>query len=155
VPKVSAGLLMFRTQPTLELFLVHPGGPFFRGKDEGAWSIPKGEVEGEDEPLHRALVEFSEETGFAAPAGGFIELGEVRQKGGKRVLAWAFEGDGDPSAIRSNEFEIEWPPRSGRKQTFPEIDRAGFFAPELARRKLNSAQAELVSRLEEKLEAKG
>ncbi len=151
VTKLSAGLLMFRRGQGLELFLVHPGGPLFRNKDEGAWSIPKGEVENGAEPLASALREFSEETGAAAPDGELVPLGEIRQKGGKRVVAWAIEGDVDPTSVKSNTFEMEWPPRSGRKQEFPEIDRAEFFPPELARRKLNPAQAELVDRLERKL----
>jgi len=152
VTKLSAGLLMFRRSRGLELFLVHPGGPFFRNKDEGGWSIPKGEVEDGAEPLDEALREFAEETGSAPPAGVLVPLGEVRQKGGKRVVAWAIEGDLEPSAVKSNTFEMEWPPRSGRRERFPEIDRADFFPPELARRKLNPAQAELVDRLERKLE---
>jgi predicted NUDIX family NTP pyrophosphohydrolase len=145
---------MFRRSRGLELFLVHPGGPFFRNKDEGSWSIPKGEVEDGTDPLAAALREFAEETGAAAPRGELLSLGEIRQKGGKRVLAWAIEGDFPPSAVKSNTFEIEWPPRSGRKQRFPEVDRAEFFPPELARRKLNPAQAELVDRLEKKLEGR-
>ncbi len=148
---LSAGLLMFRRKGGLELFLVHPGGPFFRNKDEGAWSIPKGEVEPSEDPLSTARREFSEETGVDVPENGYVALGEVRQKGGKRVTAWAFEGDCNPTAIRSNTFEIEWPPRSGKKQSFPEVDRAEFFAPDAARVKLNAAQAELVSRLEDAL----
>ena len=150
--RVSAGLLMFRRNRGLELFLVHPGGPFFRNKDEGAWSIPKGEVEEGDEPLKAALREFSEETGAPPPEGDVVPLGEIRQKGGKRVLAWAVEGDLDPSSVKSNTFELEWPPRSGRRERFPEVDRADFFPPDLARRKLNPAQAELVDRLERKLQ---
>ena len=150
--RVSAGLLMFRRNRGLELFLVHPGGPFFRNKDECAWSIPKGEVEEGDEPLKAALREFSEETGAPPPEGDVVPLGEIRQKGGKRVLAWAVEGDLDPSSVKSNTFELEWPPRSGRRERFPEVDRAGFFPPDLARRKLNPAQAELVDRLERKLQ---
>ena len=142
---------MFRRRGGLELFLVHPGGPFFRNKDEGAWSIPKGEVESSEDPLLTARREFSEETGIDVPDNGYVALGEVRQKGGKRVTAWAFEGDCDPSAIRSNTFEIEWPPRSGQRQTFPEVDRAQFFSPDAARVKLNAAQAELVTRLENAL----
>ncbi len=148
---LSAGLLMFRRSGGLELLLVHPGGPFFRNKDEGVWSIPKGEVEPSEDPLSTARREFSEETGIEAPDNGYVALGEIRQKGGKRVTAWAFEGDCDPAAIRSNTFEIEWPPRSGQRQTFPEVDRADFFSPDAARGKLNAAQAELVSRLEEAL----
>jgi predicted NUDIX family NTP pyrophosphohydrolase len=144
---------MFRRRPGLELLLVHPGGPFFRNKDEGAWSIPKGEVEEGAEPLAAALREFSEETGGAAPEGELVPLGEIRQKGGKRVVAWAIEGDFDPTSVKSNSFEMEFPPRSGRKEQFPEIDRAEFFPPDLARRKLNRAQAELVDRLERKLES--
>ncbi|MGH9319175.1 MAG: NUDIX domain-containing protein [Vicinamibacteria bacterium] len=152
--KLSAGLVVFRRRVpsrSLELFLVRPGGPFFRAKDDGFWSIPKGQVEEGDEPLARARKEFQEETGFAPPEGNFLPLGEVRQKGGKRVVAWAIEGDCDPGAIQSNTFEMEWPPRTGRRQKFPEVDRAGFFPPDLARRKLNPAQAELVARLENEL----
>jgi predicted NUDIX family NTP pyrophosphohydrolase len=148
VTKLSAGLLMFRRMRGLEVLLVHPGGPFFRGKDEGVWSIPKGEVEEASEPLATALREFSEETGIEAPASGLVSLGEIRQKGGKRVVAWAVEGDLDPSRLRSNTFEVEWPPRSGRKEKFPEIDRAEFFSPAIARVKLNAAQVELLDRLE-------
>jgi predicted NUDIX family NTP pyrophosphohydrolase len=144
---------MYRRIQGLELFLVHPGGPFFRNRDEGAWSIPKGEVEDGAEPLASALREFAEETGSPPPSGTPVPLGEIRQKGGKRVVAWAVEGDLDLSSVKSNTFELEWPPRSGRRQTFPEIDRAGFFPPELARRKINPAQAELVERLERQLRA--
>lgn len=144
---------MFRRRDGLELFLVHPGGPFFRNQDEGAWSIPKGEVEPSEDPLVTARREFSEETGIDTPETGYVALGDVRQKGGKRVIAWAFEGDGDPAAIdiESNTFEIEWPPRSGKRQSFPEVDRADFFSPDAARVKLNPAQAELVTRLEHAL----
>jgi predicted NUDIX family NTP pyrophosphohydrolase len=148
--RLSAGLLMYRSEP-LEVFLVHPGGPLYQNKDEGVWSIPKGEVEEGDDPFDTARREFAEETGVSPSAPEFFSLGEIRQKGGKRVLAWAFEGDCDPASIRSNSFEMEWPPRSGRRAKFPEVDRASFFPPELARRKLNPAQAELVTRLEEKL----
>ena len=150
--RTSAGILMFRRRDRLELFLVHPGGPFFAKKDAGAWSIPKGEVDSDEDPERTARREFAEETGIVVPDAPLLSLGEVRQKGGKRVLAWAFEGDCDPAAIESNTFEMEWPPRSGRRQRFPEVDRAGFFAPEIARAKLNPAQAVLVDRLEAALE---
>lgn len=152
---LSAGLLMFRRREDLELLLVHPGGPFFRNKDEGAWSIPKGEVEPTEDPLATARREFSEETGIDTPNTGYIALGDIRQKGGKRVTAWAFEGNCDPTTIQSNTFEIEWPPRSGKRQSFPEVDRADFFSPDTAKSKLNPAQAELIPRLEEALEEKG
>ena len=130
----------------LEVLLVHPGGPFWAKKDEGAWQIPKGEwAEGED-PLAAARREFTEETGFTAP-GPFAALGELRQKGGKQVLAWACEGDGDPAQLRSNSFEMEWPPKSGRMQSFPEVDRAGWFTLEDARRKLLPSQLPFLERL--------
>lgn len=151
MPKRSAGLLMFRRRPELELFLVHPGGPFFRNKDEGAWTVPKGEIEGGDDALGTARREFREETGLVVPEEGYIELGELRQKGGKIVLGWAFEGDCEPEALRSNTFEIEWPPRSGRRQSFPEVDRAAFFSPADARRKINPAQTAFIDRLGEAL----
>ena len=135
----------------IELFLVHPGGPFFRDKDDGAWTIPKGELEADEEPLGTARREFNEETGLAVPETGYAFLGEIQQKGGKRVLAWAFEGDCDPDTIASNTFELEWPPRSGLQKSFPEIDRAAFFTAEAARVKLNPAQAAFVNRLEDEL----
>ncbi|MFZ1220991.1 MAG: NUDIX domain-containing protein [Chthoniobacterales bacterium] len=153
---ISAGLLMFRKKESaLEVLLVHPGGPYFQKKDEGAWTIPKGEAaEGED-LLTRARIEFEEELGIAvggaAVAGGtdiWIELGEVKQKGGKRVHAWAFAGDLPPDfQPSSNTFELEWPPRSGKTQPFPEIDQASFFPLELARGKINPAQAVFLDRL--------
>ncbi len=145
---------MYRTSGggKLELLLVHPGGPFFRNKDDGAWTIPKGELEADEEPLETARREFAEETGLTVPEIGYTCLGEVQQKGGKRVLAWAFPGDGDADKVASNTFEMEWPPRSGRKQSFPEIDRAAFFTAETARIKLNSAQVAFVDRLVEKLQ---
>jgi predicted NUDIX family NTP pyrophosphohydrolase len=139
---------MFRKrQGELEVLLVHPGGPFFRNKDDGAWTIPKGEV-GEGEDLFaRARIEFQEELGFA-PSGNWIELGSVKQKGGKTVHAWAFEGDlPDHFKLASNTFEMEWPPRSGSTQTFPEIDRAEFFSIEDARKKINAAQIAFLERL--------
>jgi len=148
--KVSAGLAMFRrTEQGLEILLGHPGGPFFRKKDEGCWSIPKGLIDGDEEPLAAARREFTEETGVPTPAEGYTSLGEIQQKSGKVVRAWAFEGDCDPSAITSNTFELEWPPRSGRIQTFPEIDRAAFFTFSEARLKINSAQAKFIDRLDE------
>lgn len=147
--KQSAGLLMYRLRGgELEVFLAHPGGPFFAAKDDGAWSIPKGEFGPGEEPLAAALREFTEETGIT-PAGELVALGTVRQKSGKVVHAWAFEGDRDDSApIRSNQFEMEWPPGSGRRLEFPEIDRAAFFAPTAARRKILAAQIPFLERLE-------
>ena len=144
--KISAGLLMFRRRRgEVECLLVHPGGPFFARKDEGAWTIPKGEAAAGEELLARAQIEFREELGIAAE-GEFIPLGEVRQKGGKIVHAWAFEGDfvGEP---QSNTFEMEWPPGSGQRELFPEIDRAEFFPCEIARRKINQAQQVFLDRL--------
>lgn len=145
--KLSAGLLMYRGFPALEVFLVHPGGPFFAKKDRGAWSIPKGLVEpGEDIRL-AAIREFTEEVGLPI-TGELIELGSVTQKGGKRVSAWAFAGDA-PEGFEppSNTFELEWPPRSGRKRSFPEVDRAEFFSLEFAREKLLPAQLPFLDRL--------
>ena len=144
----SAGLLMYRLGGgALQVLLVHPGGPFFRHKDEGAWSIPKGEVEPGEEPLAAALREFGEEIGVT-PTGPFLALTPVQQKGGKVVHAWAFEGDCDPAAITCNTVTIEWPPRSGRHAEFPEVDRAGFFGVAEARRKINAGQVPLVDQLE-------
>jgi predicted NUDIX family NTP pyrophosphohydrolase len=130
------------------VLLVHPGGPFFRNKDLGAWTVPKGEIaEGED-LLARARLEFREELGLEAAADHFVDLGSVKQKGGKTVHAWAFEGDLPQNfVIASNTFEIEWPPRSGRTQPFPEIDRAEFFSIEAAKLKINSAQVPFLERL--------
>ena len=145
----SAGLLLYRRRGgRVEVLLVHPGGPFWKNKDDGAWSIPKGEFEEGENPLAAARREFAEETGFQAP-GPFVALGTARQKGGKVIHAWACEGDCDPGAIRSNTFTIEWPPRSGRQQEFPEIDRAAFFGLGEARRKINPAQAVLLDALED------
>ena len=148
----SAGLLLYRmTGAGPELLLVHPGGPFWAKKDAGVWSLPKGEYEDGDDPRAAALREFAEETGAAPPAGELVELGSVTQKSGKQVRVWAAEGDLDPEAIRSNSFTMEWPPRSGRRQEFPEVDRAGWFGPDAAREKLNPAQAAFVDRLLELL----
>lgn len=150
-PKESAGLLLYRRRDDrIEVLLVHPGGPLWKKKDEGAWSIPKGELDGDEDALACARREFEEETGFVAD-GPFLPLGSVRQKSGKLVHAWAFEGDCDPSALRSNGFEMEWPPRSGRMQQFPEIDRAEFFDIERAREKLNPAQVDFLDELVEAL----
>ena len=145
--KQSAGILMYRRDPKdLSVLLVHPGGPFWAKKDLGAWSIPKGEYGPGEDPLAVAVREFEEETG-TEPKGEFRPLGEVRQAGGKHVLAWAVEGDLDPAEIKSNSFEMEWPSRSGRKQSFPEIDRAGWFAPQAAREKILAGQREFIDRL--------
>jgi predicted NUDIX family NTP pyrophosphohydrolase len=142
-----------RNSGSLEVLLVHPGGPYFRNKDQGAWTIPKGEVAESEDLLARARTEFEEELGIPAPtAANSIELGSVKQKGGKTVHAWAFEGNlPDPFVIVSNTFEMEWPPRSGRFQQFPEVDRAEFFLVEKAREKINEAQVAFLDRLVEAL----
>ncbi|MBA3774780.1 MAG: NUDIX domain-containing protein [Ramlibacter sp.] len=146
--KKSAGLLMYRgnSGDCLEVLLAHPGGPFWRGKDEGAWTIPKGEYEAPEEPLAAAIREFGEETGLAARAP-FFSLGDVVLKSGKRISAWAFAGDFDPGQLRCNSFEIEWPPRSGQRRSFPEIDRADWFGLDEARRKINPVQCAFLERL--------
>lgn len=133
-----------------QVLLAHAGGPFFRNNDEGAWSIPKGEIENAEYLLEAAKREFKEETGIT-PTGPFIKLTPVKQKGGKIVHAWAFEGDCDPTKIVSNTFTMEWPPKSGQQQDFPEIDRAEFFDLETARRKINAAQVGLIDELEKLL----
>jgi predicted NUDIX family NTP pyrophosphohydrolase len=144
----SAGLLLYRRRDgAVELLLVHPGGPLWARRDAGAWSIPKGEVGEGEEPRAVALREFEEETGHRPPRGELVALGEVRQRGGKVVTAWAAAGDLDPASIVSNTFTLEWPPRSGNRREFPEVDRAGWFDPATARGKLLAAQAELVDRL--------
>ena len=149
--KRSAGLLLYRVKEReIEAFLVHPGGPFWAKKDEGAWTIPKGEIDAGEDALAAAIREFAEETG-ATLAGEFRALPPIRQAGGKTVLAWAIAGELDAAAIRSNEFEIEWPPKSGQRQRFPEIDRAEWFALDEARRKINKAQAALLDALVEML----
>lgn len=145
--RTSAGLALYRRKgDACEIFLVHPGGPFWKKKDDGAWSFPKGEYEEGDDALAAARREFAEEVGVEVN-GEFIDLGSVEQKGGKIVRVWAVQGDCDASAIRSNTFSMEWPPGSGRQQAFPEVDRAGWFAPEDARRKVIGAQAVFVDRL--------
>jgi predicted NUDIX family NTP pyrophosphohydrolase len=146
--RTSAGLLMFRRRnEILEVFLVHPGGPFFAKKDLGAWSIPKGEIDEGEKPLATARREFEEETGFTAE-GTFLQLTPVTQKGGKVVQAWAFEGDCDPAQMESNSFTMEWPPHSGEQQEFPEVDRAGWFTIEEAGKKINQAQAAFLEELQ-------
>ena len=151
MPKRSAGLLMFRRSGDgLRVLLVHPGGPFWKNKDLGAWTIPKGEPDADEEALVSATREFREETGIE-PRGPFIQLTPVKQAGGKLVEAWAFEGDADAAAIRSNTFSIEWPRGSGRLQDFPEVDRAEWFALDDARRKILRGQAPLLEELASKL----
>jgi predicted NUDIX family NTP pyrophosphohydrolase len=151
--KRSAGILLHREGPGgREVLLVHPGGPFWARRDDGAWSIPKGEYDEGEEAMACALREFEEELGSALEhAGELVELGEVRQRNRKVVTAWAAEGDLDPGAVRSNTFSMEWPPRSGRRQEFPEIDRAEWFTLARAREKLVDAQAAFIDRLEERL----
>jgi predicted NUDIX family NTP pyrophosphohydrolase len=155
----SAGLLLFRgSGDDLEVLLVHPGGPFWAKRDLGAWSIPKGEVEEGEDPQAAAWREFEEELGSrppaasSAPEGGVLGLGEIRQKAGKTVLAWAIGGDLDPEHITSNTFDMEWPPRSGQTQQFPEVDRAGWFGLAEARERINPAQAALLDRLRDALD---
>lgn len=137
-----------RPATNLEILIVHPGGPFWKNKDEGAWSLPKGEFDPEaEQPLAAALREFAEETGHAPPDGPFLELGHTTLRSGKIIHAWAAAGDLDAESIRSNLFEIEWPPRSGKRARFPEVDRALWASPDEARRLLNPAQAVFVDRL--------
>jgi predicted NUDIX family NTP pyrophosphohydrolase len=146
--KRSAGLLLYRRAgPTIEVLIAHPGGPFWARRDEGAWTIPKGQIEDGEEALGVARREFREETGHEPPAGATIALGEIELKSGKVVAGWAVEGDLDPDVARSNEFEVEWPPRSGRMIRVPEVDRVAWVSPAAARRLLNPAQAAFVDRL--------
>ena len=148
MPRRSAGILLHRRRDgALEVLLVHPGGPLWARRDDGAWSIPKGEYGDGEDPVAVALRELEEETGHRLDRDGLVALGEVRQRGGKVVTAWAAPGDLDAAAITSNTFTLEWPPRSGAVREFPEVDRAGWFDPATARRKLLAAQAELVDRL--------
>jgi len=152
MPKTSAGILLYKkVQGVLQVFLIHPGGPFFAKKDEGAWSIPKGEIDVGEEPLAAAIREFEEETGCRPDEGGFLPLSPVKQKNGKIVLSWAVEGECDAGAIRSNTFTLEWPPRSGRMQEYPEADRAGWFTVDEAKRKINPAQAAVIDELRSKV----
>ena len=145
----SAGLLMFRRRGVAaEVLLAHPGGPFWARRDDAAWTLPKGEIGPQEDPLAAARREFEEETGFGITPP-FIALGEARQKSGKRITAWAFEGDADPARLVSNTFELEWPPRSGRIQNFPEVDRVRWFALDEARRKLIAGQVPFIDSLEQ------
>lgn len=145
--KKSAGVLLFRrVGRKIEVLLAHPGGPFWKNKDDGAWSIPKGEYGDDEDPLEAAQREFAEETGLTL-SGDFVPLGEVRPPAGKVVTAWALEGDFNPLNLHSNTFSMPWPPGSGKSQEFPEIDRAEWFPLEVARRKILKGQAELLDRL--------
>lgn len=149
--KRSAGLLMYRRKSgDVEVFLVHPGGPFWTGKDLGAWSIPKGQYDEDEQPLEAARREFQEETGFVA-SGNFLELGSIKQKSGKVVSAWAFEGDCDPGDLVSNRFQLEWPPHSGRLIEIPEVDRAGWFSICAAQESILKSQQPFLHRLAESL----
>jgi predicted NUDIX family NTP pyrophosphohydrolase len=147
MPKKSAGLLLYRFRDNLpEFFLVHPGGPFWAKKDLGAWSIPKGEFEEDENPLDAAIREMKEETGIQV-SGTFIELNPVKQKSGKIIYAWALAMDLDPAQITSNSFELEWPPKSGKKKSFPEIDKADWFSFDEAKMKINEGQIPLIAAL--------
>lgn len=141
------GLLLYRLRPHLEMLIVHPGGPFWANRDEGAWSIPKGLLDAGEDPLRGARREFEEETGLPTPETGYLSLGRVEQRGGKTVYAWAVEGDADADRLKSNTFAMEWPPGSERRAVFPEVDRYLWASPETARRKLNPAQTAFVDRL--------
>jgi predicted NUDIX family NTP pyrophosphohydrolase len=153
--KRAAGILIYRRAANgLEVFLVHPGGPLWKNKDAGAWSIPKGLLDEGEDPLACARREFQEETGFAVD-GDFVSLGTFRQPSGKEVLAWAVEGDCDAVKVKSNLFEMEWPPRSGRMQSFPEVDRGGWFSPDEAREKLLAGQRPILERLLEMCDKPG
>lgn len=151
--RLSAGIVLYRwrTGDALEVLLVHPGGPYWERRDEHAWSIPKGEVEEGQLPTEVAAREFSEELGHPVPPGPWVELGEIRQKAGKRVLAWAVEGDVPVERIKSNSFEMQWPPRSGRTETFPEVDRAEWTSLDKAATKLVEGQTVLLDRLRSEL----
>lgn len=148
MPLVSAGILVYRKNPTLEVFLVHPGGPFWAKKDQGIWSIPKGQVAENEERLDAAKREFTEETGFAVPSGKLLDLGSVDYTSkSKRVHVWAVEGDVDETAIKSMSLTIEWPPRTGKQLTFPECDKAAWLTVPVAMQKIVQGQAPLLQRL--------
>jgi predicted NUDIX family NTP pyrophosphohydrolase len=152
--KLSAGILLYRGEgSSLELLLVHPGGPFWAKKDLGAWSIPKGEYAAGEDPFAVARREFEEELGAPSPQGALLNLGEIKQPSRKVITAFAARGDFDPASLKSNRFELEWPPRSGRLQSFPEVDRAAWFTPEAARVKILPGQAPFIDRLLETLRA--
>jgi predicted NUDIX family NTP pyrophosphohydrolase len=154
MPKLSAGILLYHSQnKVLEILLVHPGGPFWAKKDAGAWSIPKGEFGAEEDPLLAARREFEEETGFELD-GSFLPLTPIKQKSGKIIQVWALEGQLDPAAITSNTFSLEWPPRSGQQQEFPEVDRAGWFPLDQAREKIVPGQLGFLQELEALLKAR-
>jgi predicted NUDIX family NTP pyrophosphohydrolase len=151
--KKTAGLLLYRIRDSaVEVFLVHPGGPFWAKKDEGAWSIPKGEFADDEQPLSAATREFQEETGFSME-GNFMALAPLKQRSGKLVYAWALEGDCDAGAIKSNLFSMEWPPRSGKRQEYPEVDRASWFTLESAKRKIVLGQIAFLEELQQMLDS--
>jgi predicted NUDIX family NTP pyrophosphohydrolase len=153
MPKLSSGLLLFRRVDQLEVLLVHMGGPFWRGREQGAWSLPKGEHLAGEDSLEQARREFAEELGHPAPEGVAIDLGSIRQRGGKVVRAWAQEGDLDVGDVVSNTFELEWPRRSGKLARFPEVDRAEWFDLDSAREKLVAGQVPLLERLLQRVAA--
>ena len=155
MPKLSAGIVLFRRRPAgLEVMLVHPGGPFWAKKDEGAWSIPKGLADEGEDLLAAAKREFLEETGMTV-AGEFLDLGAHKQPSGKTIVAWACEGDFDPASLKSNTFSLEWPPRSGRMAEFPEVDRAAWYSIDEALVKINKGQKPIIAALEASLVRSG
>ena len=153
--KLSAAMLLFKSGAMgFEVFLVHPGGPFWEKKDLGAWSLPKGEYDQREDPLSAALREFEEETSFRLEPDNVLPLGQLKQPGGKIITAWALEKDVDPALVKSNTFEMEWPPKSGKRVKFPEVDRAEFFNAEGAKEKMHAAEFEFIGRLEKALNEK-